>query len=108
MSWQSELACWVLRRRTRPETGKPRIDVARARALTSKRAWSPKVPPGWRLEERYGQGDAPLRGEWLFPDNPSATTLLYLHATASYFYSPPTPPRPLFPPPPTSTPPTPL
>ncbi|KLU22762.1 alpha/beta hydrolase [Caballeronia mineralivorans PML1(12)] len=90
MSWQSALACWVLRRRMRPETGKPAIDVARARALTSKRAWLPKVPPGWRLEERYGQADAPLRGEWLVPDKPSATTILYLHGGGYYFCSPAT------------------
>ena len=90
MSWQSALACWVLRRRTRPETGKPGIDVARARALTSKRVWSPKVPPGWRLEERYAHGDAPLRGEWLLPDKPSATTILYLHGGGYYFCSPAT------------------
>jgi epsilon-lactone hydrolase len=90
MSWQSALACCVLRRRMRPETGRPGIDVARARALTSKRVWSPKVPPGWRLEERYGQGDAPLRGEWLLPDKPSATTILYLHGGGYYFCSPAT------------------
>jgi acetyl esterase/lipase len=90
MSWQSALACWILRRRMRPETGKPGIDVAQARALTSKRAWLPKVPPGWRLEERYGQGDAPLRGEWLLPDKPSGTTILYLHGGGYYFCSPAT------------------
>jgi monoterpene epsilon-lactone hydrolase len=90
MSWQSALACWVLRRRMRPETAKPGINVARARALTSKRAWSPKVPPGWHLVERYGSNDAPLRGEWLSPETPSGTTILYLHGGGYYFCSPAT------------------
>ncbi len=90
MSWQSALACWVLRRRMRPETGRPSINVARARALTSKRAWLPKVPPGWRLDERYSQNDAPLRGEWLLPDKPCRTTILYLHGGGYYFCSPAT------------------
>lgn len=65
MSWQSALACWFLRRRFRPETLKPGIDVERARALTAKRVWSPPVPRGWRLRETYDAHDAPLRGEWL-------------------------------------------
>jgi monoterpene epsilon-lactone hydrolase len=90
MSWQSALACWILRRRMRPETAKPGIDVARARALTSKRVWLPKVPSGWRLEERYGQDDAPLRGEWLLPGQQVGITILYLHGGGYYFCSPAT------------------
>src|SRR5471030_1067622 len=90
MSWQSALACWVLRRRMRPETAKPGIDVARARALTSKRAWLPKAPSGWRLEERYNKDDAPLRGEWLSPAQSSGITILYLHGGGYYFCSPAT------------------
>jgi acetyl esterase/lipase len=74
----------------RPETAKPGIDVARARALTSKRAWSPKVPAGWHLLERYGPNDAPLRGEWLSPEKPSGITILYLHGGGYYFCSPAT------------------
>jgi len=68
----------------RPETGKPVIDVARARALTSKRAWLPTVPP---LASRGAirPGRCPLRGEWLLPDEPSATTILYLHGGGYYF-----------------------
>jgi len=90
MSWQSALACWYLRRRFRPRTAHPDTDVARARALTSKRAWSPKVPPGWRLIERNGSGDAPMRGEWLLPktSDDGETTLLYLHGGGYYFCSP--------------------
>src|SRR5471030_3318437 len=84
MSWQSALACWVLRRWTRPETAKPGIDVARARAMTSKRMWSPKVPAGWRLVERCGEHDVPFRGEWLTPDTPSDVTILYLHGGGYY------------------------
>ncbi|SOE54479.1 Acetyl esterase/lipase [Burkholderia sp. D7] len=93
MSWQSALACWVLRRWTRPETAKPGIaaaDVARARAMASKRVWSPKVPAGWHLVEQYGPHDAPLRGEWLTPEQPSGITILYLHGGGYYFCSPAT------------------
>lgn len=90
MSWQSALACWVLRRWTRPETAKPRIDVARARAMASERVWSPKVPAGWHLVQRYGPHDAPLCGEWLTPEQPSGITILYLHGGGYYFCSPAT------------------
>jgi monoterpene epsilon-lactone hydrolase len=90
MSWQSALMCWVLRHKMRPETAKPGINVARARALTAKRAWSPKVPAGWHLEQRYGANDAPLRGEWLSPANKSGITMLYLHGGGYYFCSPAT------------------
>ena len=92
MSWQSALACWVLRRRMRPETAKPSIDVARARAFASKRVWQPKVPSGWKLVERYGANDAPLRGEWLSPEKVTASgiTILYLHGGGYYFCSPAT------------------
>jgi epsilon-lactone hydrolase len=87
MSWQGALACWILRRQFRPETAKPGIDVERARAYTSKRAWSPKVPPGWRLSERYQPSHAPLRGEWLEGSGPQHT-ILYLHGGGYYFCSP--------------------
>jgi epsilon-lactone hydrolase len=87
MSWQSALACWVLRRRFRPETAKPGIDVERARAYTSRRAWSPKVPAGWNLTERYQAADAPLQGEWLSAEAPQ-NTVLYLHGGGYYFCSP--------------------
>ncbi|SAL14685.1 hydrolase [Caballeronia sordidicola] len=94
MSWQSALMCWVLRHKMRPATATPGIDVARARAMTSKRAWSPKVPRGWHLEERYADNDAPLRGEWLSPEmRPGITpdiTILYLHGGGYYFCSPAT------------------
>jgi epsilon-lactone hydrolase len=93
MSWQSALACWYLRRQFRPATLSTKINVERARALTSKRAWSPKVPAGWRLRE-LNDADEPLRGEWLEPlgahqaaDN-NAPTILYLHGGGYYFCSP--------------------
>ena len=93
MSWQSALACWYLRRQFRPATLSAKINVERARALTSKRAWSPRVPAGWRLRELY-YGDEPLHGEWLEPlgadraaDN-NAPTILYLHGGGYYFCSP--------------------
>jgi acetyl esterase/lipase len=94
MSRQSALACWYLRRRFRPETLKPRVDVDRARALTAKRVWSPPVPRGWRLRQTYGEHDAPLRGEWLerADDAPAAdapaATVLYCHGGGYYFCSP--------------------
>ena len=90
MSWQSALICWVMRRQLRPATATPGIDVTRARAMTSKRAWSPKVPRGWQLNERYADSDAPLRGEWLSPETPSDMTILYLHGGGYYFCSPAT------------------
>lgn len=61
MSWQSALACWYLRRQFRPQTLKPDINVEKARALTAKRAWSPKVPAGWRLRELQEAKDWPLK-----------------------------------------------
>ncbi|SDQ27285.1 Acetyl esterase/lipase [Paraburkholderia fungorum] len=93
MSWQSALACWYLRRQFRPETLKPRINVERARALTAKRVWSPRVPRDWRLRELYGANDMPLRGEWLEPatnaTSPEAgPTVLYCHGGGYYFCSP--------------------
>lgn len=93
MSWQSAIACWYLRRQFRPETLKPRIDVERARALTAKRVWSPRVPRDWCLREAYRTHDAPLRGEWLeridHASTGSATpTVLYCHGGGYYFCSP--------------------
>jgi acetyl esterase/lipase len=93
MSWQSALACWYLRRQFRPETLKPRIDVERARALTAKRVWSPRVPGGWRLRELYGVADTPLRGEWIeradgAPAANAGPTVLYCHGGGYYFCSP--------------------
>src|SRR3984957_13255834 len=93
MSWQSALACWVLRRWTRPETAKPGIDaadVARARAMAPNRVWRRRAPAGWLPVEQYGPHDAPLRGEWLTPEQPSGTTILYLHGGGYYFCSPAT------------------
>ncbi|MGF6791936.1 alpha/beta hydrolase [Paraburkholderia sp. 35.1] len=93
MSWQSALACWYLRKQFRPETLKPSINVERARALTSKRVWSPRVPRGWHLRETYGAGEAPLVGEWLERvDGGTAggaePTVLYCHGGGYYFCSP--------------------
>lgn len=101
MSWQSALACWYLRKQFRPETFKPGINVERARALTAKRAWSPRVPGGWRLRESYEAADAPLRGEWVereveragvaaSPAGHAASTILYCHGGGYYFCSPQT------------------
>jgi len=93
MSWQNALACWYLRRHFRPETLKPHIDVERARALTSKRVWAPRVPRGWHLRETYGEHDAPLRGEWLertdsVPAGTAEPVVLYFHGGGYYFCSP--------------------
>ncbi|PQV45941.1 alpha/beta hydrolase [Paraburkholderia sp. BL21I4N1] len=95
MSWQSALATWYLRRQFRPETLKPGINVERARALTAKRAWPPRVPRGWHLRELYGADDAPLRGEWLEPAGESHTAhvspiVLFCHGGGYYFCSPKT------------------
>ncbi|KAF1054422.1 MAG: Monoterpene epsilon-lactone hydrolase [Burkholderia gladioli] len=99
MSWQSELACWMLRRQVRPKTLSPVIDVADARALAKRRRpFATRVPTGWRLRECYGQGDAPrdpLRGEWLEPVEAtqaaaSSPTLLYFDGGGYYFCTPAT------------------
>ena len=92
MSWQSVVACWILRRQFRPQTLKPHIDVEKARALTAKRAWSPDVPRGWRLRELDGADGKPLRGEWIERSGEPAIgarpTVLYLHGGGYYFCSP--------------------
>ncbi len=45
MSWQSKVACWLLRRQFRPETLRPVIDAARARRLTKLRVRVPRRAP---------------------------------------------------------------
>lgn len=45
MSWQSKVACWLLRRQFRPETLRPVIDPARARRLTKLRVRVPRRAP---------------------------------------------------------------
>jgi epsilon-lactone hydrolase len=87
MSWQNALACAILRRRMRPETAKPGIDVARARTYAAKRIWSPRVPKGFELQIRAHEQHAPLRGEWL-RSSVSKRTILYLHGGGYYFCSP--------------------
>ncbi|CAN0623477.1 Acetyl-hydrolase [Burkholderia multivorans] len=93
MSWQSKFACWLLRRQFRPETMRPVIDPVRARRFTEWRMRVPhRAPPGFRLRECYGAGDAPLRGEWLEHAHPSAARahgrmLLYFHGGGYYFCS---------------------
>ncbi|MFL9856802.1 alpha/beta hydrolase [Paraburkholderia madseniana] len=93
MSWQSALACWYLRKQFRPQTLKPSINVEKARALTAKRAWSPRVPGGWRLRESYGPDNWPLQGEWIEPADGVSTSgsgqiVLYCHGGGYYFCSP--------------------
>ncbi|MFM0354236.1 alpha/beta hydrolase [Paraburkholderia nemoris] len=93
MSWQSALACWYLRKQFRPQTLKPTINVEKARSLTAKRAWSPRVPGGWRLRESYGPSDWPLQGEWIERADGASTsgsgrTVLYCHGGGYYFCSP--------------------
>jgi epsilon-lactone hydrolase len=93
MSWQSAVACWLLRRQFRPETLKPHVSVERARAHAAARLWQPKVPAGWRLVQRSQPADAPLRGEWLeradhLAPGASARTILYFHGGGYYFCSP--------------------
>ena len=93
MSWQSALACWYLRKQFRPQTLKPTINVEKARSLTAKRAWSPRVSGGWRLRESYGPNDWPLQGEWIERADGASTsgnapTVLYCHGGGYYFCSP--------------------
>ena len=93
MSWQSALACWFLRKQFRPQTLRPDINVEKARALTAKRVWSPKVPAGWRLRELQEAKDWPLQGEWIervdgVPSVPTQPTVLYCHGGGYYFCSP--------------------
>ncbi|MPW16058.1 alpha/beta hydrolase fold domain-containing protein [Paraburkholderia sp. CNPSo 3157] len=91
MSWQSALACWFLRRQFHPQTRHSTISAERARKMTAKRAYTPRVPPGWALHEQYREQDWPLRGEWLTrADGQYAATILYLHGGGYYFCSPQT------------------
>ncbi|AOK30592.1 MULTISPECIES: alpha/beta hydrolase [Burkholderia] len=97
MSWQNMVACWLLRRHFRPETLRPVIDPARARRLSGLRTRVPhRLPAGWRLRERYGPADMPLRGEWLERADspagraPQSRMLLYFHGGGYYFCSPQT------------------
>ncbi|MBU9650804.1 alpha/beta hydrolase [Burkholderia multivorans] len=95
MSWQSRVACWLLRWQFRPETLRPVLDPARARRFTDLRMRTivpRRAPSGYRLRECYGAGDAPLRGEWLertdVPANrATGPTLLYFHGGGYYFCS---------------------
>ncbi|SAK40021.1 alpha/beta hydrolase domain-containing protein [Caballeronia pedi] len=88
MSWQSALACWVVRRRMRPHSAEPEVDVELARNYASRRIWSPRVPKGWRLDIRDSSAEAPRRGEWLTPPATPRATILYLHGGGYYFCSP--------------------
>lgn len=93
MSWQSAIACWLLRKQFRPETLNPHVSVERARAHAASRVWRPKVPAGWRLVVRDRKADAPLCGEWLERECDSergapVRTLLYCHGGGYYFCSP--------------------
>jgi acetyl esterase/lipase len=94
MSWQSAVACWILRRRFSPQTQHTDVSVERARAMTAKRGWSPKVPSGWQLREQYDDAALPLRGEWLERKGGGASgaalTILYFHGGGYYFCSPQT------------------
>ncbi len=93
MSWQSAVACWLLKKQFRPETLKPHVSVERARAHSASRIRRQRVPAGWRLTERPLASDAPLRGEWLerrddlVPAAP-VRTILYCHGGGYYFCSP--------------------
>ncbi|HGL4256509.1 alpha/beta hydrolase [Burkholderia dolosa] len=93
MSWQSRLACWLLRWQFRPETTREVLDPARARRFTDLRMYVPRrAPSGYRLRECHGAGDAPLRGEWLERTDADAARaagrmLLYFHGGGYYFCS---------------------
>ncbi len=93
MSWQSGLACWILRKWFYPRTRAPHFDVEHIRALASRRLWLPRVPSGWRLAEHYAADGGLLRGEWLEPatdaaGSPAGGTILYLHGGGYFFCSP--------------------
>lgn len=93
MSWQSAVACWLLRKWFRPETLKPHVSVERARAHAASRILWPKAPAGWRLVVCDRATDAPLRGEWLVREAERARgqplrTVLYCHGGGYYFCSP--------------------
>ena len=86
MSWQNWVISTMLKYRMKP-LSKGAIDVAKARAATSKPAMPAKVPPGWRI-----RASAAPNGEWIEPDGGSmpARTLLYLHGGGYFFCSPET------------------
>lgn len=90
MSWQSAVACWLLKKQFRPETLKPHVSVERARAHASSPIRRPRVPTGWRLRVRDTERDAPLRGEWLehAAARDAVRTVFYCHGGGYYFCSP--------------------
>ncbi|KAF1029978.1 MAG: Monoterpene epsilon-lactone hydrolase [Burkholderia plantarii] len=90
MSWQAEVACWLLRKQVRPKTLEPVIDPHNARVQAERRRLlPPRAPAGWQLRECYEADAAPLRGEWLEPAHgEAAATLLYFHGGGYYFCSP--------------------
>ncbi|HTH75934.1 MAG TPA: alpha/beta hydrolase [Trinickia sp.] len=93
MSWQSAVACWLLKKQFRPETLKPHVSVARARAHAASSFRRARVPAGWRLVVRDRATDAPLRGEWVERKDDRARsapvrTLFYCHGGGYYFCSP--------------------
>jgi len=93
MSWQSVVACWLLKKQFRPETLEPSVSVERARLHAASRIRWTKVPAGWRLTERNRATDRPLRGEWLerkadLADGAAVRTVLYCHGGGYYFCSP--------------------
>ncbi len=93
MSWQSAVACWLLKKQFRPETLKPHVSVERARVHAASSMRRQKVPAGWRLTVRERPSDAPLRGEWLERGDVAAgaapvRTILYCHGGGYYFCSP--------------------
>ncbi|WP_179401278.1 alpha/beta hydrolase [Burkholderia guangdongensis] len=93
MSWQSKVACWLLRWQFHPETTRPVVEPERARRFTRLRMRVPRrAPSGYRLRECDGPGDAPLKGEWLErTDLPAGRRngrmLLYFHGGGYYFCS---------------------
>lgn len=107
MSWQNRALSWFLRRRVKPASYAPDIDVALSRAHAERIFAAQRIPDGIRCADAELLTDHPagLRGEWIEIRAPNGSagakgaagsanpgspdvTVLYLHGGGYYFCSP--------------------
>ena len=91
MSWQNSALGWLLRRRVKPASYAPDIDVAFSRAHAERIFAATRIPHSIRCDAAELKTDhaAGLRGEWIEARTPSkGITVLYLHGGGYYFCSP--------------------
>jgi len=100
MSWQNVALNWFLRKRVKPASYAPTLDVAESRRHADHVFTVARPPRGWSCRAAQltpGSAEAPLPGEWIEPDPahpstattmPAGATVLYLHGGGYYFCSP--------------------